>query len=232
MRRRSIPELMDDPALATHEHHRALQSLNRANSLFRFDSRLFKEAVRLAGSRSISVLDLGCGGGGFLNLVGGTHPPLNGSIRVGIDPSFRAISAARRWSNGRTRWVAGDARRLPFADSSFDVVVSSLLLHHLDRNDVPLLLREAARVARVGIVMSDLTRSGHSLALTWSATRILSRSHVFHVDGPRSVRAAWTPRELRKFARQAGLTNGVVRRQFPFRMILSWRKTDAEKGRE
>lgn len=145
-------------------------------------------------------------------------------MHIGLDSSLPALKAARQWSNDASRWIVADARRIPLADASVDVVVSSLLLHHLDAEDVIELLREAARVCRVGVVIHDLTRSWYSLVLTWVATRLLSRSRVFHVDGPRSVRAAWTPSEFREMARKAGLSGAVVHTQCPFRMNLVLRK--------
>lgn len=51
---------------------------------------------------------------------------------------------------------------------------------------------------------------------------VLSRSPVVHFDGPASVRAAYTPAELRALADQAGLAGATVRPVFPCRMLLTW----------
>ena len=52
--------------------------------------------------------------------------------------------------------------------------------------------------------------------------RVLSRSPVVHVDGPRSARAAWTVTELRGLAERAGLAGASVERRLPCRMLLDW----------
>ena len=54
-----------------------------------------------------------------------------------------------------------DGRSLPWPDRSFDVVHASLLVHHLEPPEALAFLREAARVARLGVVVNDLVRARH-----------------------------------------------------------------------
>ncbi|HZQ50171.1 MAG TPA: class I SAM-dependent methyltransferase [Candidatus Dormibacteraeota bacterium] len=76
-----------------------------------------KELVR--GKR---VLDVGCGDGRFANGIA----PYPASVD-GVDPDPGAIAAARK--NARSlgldnaRFKAGAAQRLPYQDSTFDVVL-------------------------------------------------------------------------------------------------------------
>ena len=90
-------------------------------------------------------------------------------------------------------------------DNSVDVVVYSLFLHHFEVSDDVIILGEAARVARRGIVVDDLSRSRLVWLVTWIVTRPFGRSRIFHVDGPRSVAAAFSKDEMIELARQAGL---------------------------
>src|SRR5262249_34208718 len=145
----------------------------------------------------------------------------SGAPLIGLD---RNPHATVRENGDILDFLVGDARFIPLADSAVDVVTCSLFLHHLDPPDVVGVFREAARVARRGVVAGDVTRSWPAWLITWIMTRVLSRSRFFHVDGPRSVRAAYTPGELLSLARSAGLADARVRRTFPFRMILTWQK--------
>lgn len=226
MERRCEPELMDDPALSADEHREALRGLNRINRALWTDHGLFREAVRLSGIEHPSLLDLGTGGGSFLQHAARRSRRSSGGapLRLGLDVSPRALGWAREWCGDGVNWVASDARRLPLAERSVDVVVCSLFLHHFGRADLTNILAEGARVARVGLVAGDLTRSRLAFGLTWLATRVTSRSRVFRVDGPLSVRAALRPEELSQCAHEAGLDGARVRRAFPFRMVLTWRK--------
>ncbi len=105
-------------------------------------------------------------------LVAATAPSLLELHGVG------ALGLAQRWYGQVIRWLPADARNIPLADDSIDIVTCSLFLHHFGEADAVLVLREAARVARLGIVIDDLSRSRVALVLTWFATRILSRSRA------------------------------------------------------
>lgn len=210
---------MDDPRLDGEAHRHALASLARANRLLGLD-RSVGRAVERAAPGAASVLDLGCGGGALL----GTLADSGSCTRAfGIDRSEFALKLAAAGVPAGS-WIVADVRRLPLAAGSIDVVVCTLLLHHFDPDDVVAVLGEAARVARSAVVVSDLTRSRLALAATWLATRVLSRSWVFHTDGARSVRAAFTAAEMRTLARRADMHGAKVVSQFPFRMLLAWQK--------
>ncbi len=103
-----------------------------------------------------------------------------------------------------------------------DVVYCTLFAHHLDDGDVVKLLRVMVARARQLVVVDDLIRSRLGYALAWSGTRLLSRSWVVHTDGPLSVRAAFTPAELRRLAEQAGLSTARLVRFWPERQRLIW----------
>lgn len=222
MNRRRIVELMDDPAVDQHAHAHALKSLNRVNRWLGVDRCMAQCIGRIGGGGGVSVLDLGVGGGGFLAYLSEHVHCVE--TRIGLDRSVFALICAEAWCRHALRGVVGDARQLPLADDSIDVVTCSLFLHHFDPPDVVTILGEAARVSRQGIVLSDLSRSWIAWGATNLATRLLSRSRIFHVDGSRSVRAAFRMDELGDLARRAGLRGASIERCWPFRLMLTWRK--------
>src|SRR5208283_1117023 len=78
----------------------------------------------LSGTRG-SVLDAGCGTGGFLEILRVRRPDL---ARFGVEWDATAVSRARNKSGA---WIArGSINTLPFADDSFDGVVSADVLCH------------------------------------------------------------------------------------------------------
>ena len=105
------------------------------------------------------VLDVGCGRG--LLTVGAAHRVPDGSV-VGVDvwspAALTGNRAASVLQNARIEGVGnrveakqGDARQLPFADASFDVVVSNYVVHELKtRGDRERMMREVARVLKPG----------------------------------------------------------------------------------
>jgi ubiquinone/menaquinone biosynthesis C-methylase UbiE len=227
MRRVREPELMDDPAVDHGLHRHALQALRQTNRWLQIDQRLVREIGRLmpaAREQRATLLEIGTGAGGLLALSAERLP--GDWVRIGLDRSRFALSQAREQLRGiaGSALIAGDAANLPFRDRSVDVVVCSLLLHHFDPTGAVALLYEAARVCRRGVVVCDLTRGYLPWVLTWLVTHVVSRSPLFHVDGPRSVRAAYLQSEALSLAHAAGLQRAKVVRVFPFRWMMVWRR--------
>ena len=96
-----------------------------------------------------AVLDVGCGTGALLRDAG---ERFRAARLVGIDPSARMIAMA---DAGGAELVQAAAEHLPFPDRTFDLVVSTLSLHHW--RDRAAAVREIARVLRPGgaIVLAD-----------------------------------------------------------------------------
>lgn len=216
---------MDGLDVAESDHAHALRSLNRVNHLLGVDRRRCRCIERL-GLPDPSVLDLACGGGGFLAHLARRRRNQPAQLLLGVDRSAFALKCAKSWNPKYIHWIAADANHFPLANKSVDFVSCSLFLHHFDPPEAVAILREAARVARRGVFVDDLVRSRLAWMLTWFASRILSRSWIFHADGPQSVRAAFTPAELLNLARIAGLKGATIKRQFPFRVLLTWLRTN------
>lgn len=104
---------------------------------------LVAQAELFAGAR---VLDIGCGTG---NLTIRARRAESAVQITGIDPDPRALEKARKKAPGVT-FERGYAQELPFADGSFDRVLSSMMLHHLDPEMRRAALAEAYRVLRPG----------------------------------------------------------------------------------
>ena len=223
------PELMDDPTLPADEHRRALRGLSRLNALSGSVNVLWPEVRTLARElgRPVRILDVATGAGDVPLALS------KRALRAGLplelsacDISPVALEAAE------TRFRAGGASIHLFrADAvaeplptGFDIVVCSLFLHHLSEADAVTLLGRLAASTEHLVLVNDLSRSRWNLGLVWCATRSVTRSRIVHVDGPRSVRAAFTPGEARALAERAGLTGAVVAGRFPCRWLLTWRK--------
>jgi len=109
----------------------------------RLRERLIAAAEIRAGQR---VLDLGCGTGELSLAIKRLHPRAR---VIGADPDPKALARARKKAAQAGLEVTfeeafgGD---LPHADGSFDRVLSSLVLHHLTRDEKLDALREVRRV--------------------------------------------------------------------------------------
>ena len=144
----------------------------------------------------------------------------------GCDLSLDALEYARKRAEekgAQVHFFPLDVLRNPLP-SGYDVIVSSLFLHHLDEEQAHALLQCMAQAAGRMVLINDLRRGFTGFALAYLGTRLLSSSDIVHIDGPRSVEAAFTIKELRQIAIRAGLAGATVARRWPCRMLLSWRR--------
>jgi ubiquinone/menaquinone biosynthesis C-methylase UbiE len=96
------------------------------------------------------VLEVGCGTGSLLLLLKRQQPAAE---VVGLDPDPAALAIARRKARRAGvsfRLDQGFADALPYADGSFDHVLSSFMFHHLSRDEKEQALREVRRVLAPG----------------------------------------------------------------------------------
>lgn len=100
--------------------------------------------------QNLSWLDVGCGAGMLAQTVARNCAP---SIVTGADPLEKSITAAKQHPDNKgIRFEVGDAQDLPFEDSTFDAVVSGLMIKFVP-NKVKA-IGEMKRVARPGSVIA------------------------------------------------------------------------------
>ena len=115
-----------------------------------------------------ALLDLGCGTGAHA-----VRLARRGYDVVAVDLTVPGVRSTRRRfevEGLKGRFLVADAEQLPFRGESFDVVWSSLLLHHFPKLDV--LPAELARVARRRVIAFE--PNAHNL-LTWFAFNVANR---------------------------------------------------------
>jgi SAM-dependent methyltransferase len=223
---------MDQPGLDKNAHGQALCCLARVNWLSSTSRTIWREIRKLALetrlSRPLRILDVACGGGDVAQRLAVKARRDGIPVQVdGCDISPGAIALAReaapRWETADVGFFEHDALGDSLPDG-YDVITSSLFLHHLDDAGAEHLLRSMARAAGRLVVLNDLRRSRTGYALAWFGVRILTRSRIIQVDGPLSVAAAFTTEEAGAIATRAGMTGASVTGYFPERFLLVWRK--------
>jgi ubiquinone/menaquinone biosynthesis C-methylase UbiE len=110
--------------------------------------RRFATDIAAVAPPGAQLLDVGTGPGILLVELAALRPDLR---LTGVDLSPDMVSAAQRNLaplGDRATAQVGDVTRLPYPDDSFDLIVSSLSLHHWD--DPGAAVPELARVLRPG----------------------------------------------------------------------------------
>ncbi|WP_199537266.1 class I SAM-dependent methyltransferase [Spongiactinospora gelatinilytica] len=132
----------------TIDRPRAYEIVSRAGFLGR-RREMFTRLASLAGVRpGHRVLDVGCGTG-YLSRIISPVAGADGYV-TGIDPSVAMIDHARERAPANCSYQVGEGQALDFPDASFDVVVSSLAVHHIPADARADAAREMFRVLRPG----------------------------------------------------------------------------------
>jgi 2-polyprenyl-3-methyl-5-hydroxy-6-metoxy-1,4-benzoquinol methylase len=222
-------EMMDAPDMAGEQHAAALCGLERINAWSRSASILWPGLSKLARESGgpIRVLDVATGAGDLpIRLWNKAHRVGLDISLHGIDRSASAIDYARgraRQRNANVQFSVLDVSKEPLP-VGYDVVMCSLFLHHLSDFEAETFLRRATTAARQLVLVNDLRRCVSGFLLAWAGSRVLSRSRIVHIDGPLSVRAAFTLAEIRALAQRAGLERATAARRWPCRYLLTWRR--------
>lgn len=157
------------------------------------ERRLRERMIAVAGLKAgEEVLDIGCGTG-TLAIAAARHVVPAGRI-WGIDPSGPMVARARRKA-AKARvdvdFQVAVAENLPFPENRFDVVLSTLMLHHLPRNTRHDCAKEVCRV---------LKRGGRILAVDFGRPTGRGLLEHFHRHGHVDVS------DIASLLRGAGLT--------------------------
>ena len=142
-----------------------------------------------ASEPKLRFLDIGCAWGRW-----SISAFRQGYCPVGIDPSLDAIKAARRVAKQQgvsANYLVADARHLPFAAESFDIVYSYGVLLHFAKEDVRLVLAESARTLKLSGISQMQMLNARGLRSVWNQGKRGFRKPT-HFDA-----RYWTPSELK-----------------------------------
>ena len=171
------------------------------------------------GSR-VTLLDIGTGHGDV------PRAAVRWGRRRGIDIvplglELSTVAAGLAVRAGVPTAVA-DVAAPPVAERSVDVVLLSQVAHHFSHESLGGLARSCDRLARRGVVIADLRRSGVAAIGFRLGARFLGFDPVTRLDGVTSIRRGFTGLELVQLLRGAGIGARVERRP-GFRLVASWR---------
>lgn len=220
MRNRSCElEILDQGNYNLDEYHECLDQLSQIG---RF---LGGNSATLASLRNWAprtILDVGCGGGGFTKKLALIFPE---SRVVGIDLSHPAIAYAQqkhRLDNLSFEVVEG----LPFSDNSFDLVTSTLVCHHISDEGLIHFLNECYRISNQRVVLNDLHRHPIAVGAFYAASRLFFRNRLIKHDGIVSIKRGFKRKEWFNYLEKTTIPVNAcsIRWHFPFRWIVEIRK--------
>ena len=221
MRRKVIPELLDEDLGTAAEISTSLEDLRLINERFggtQTTVELLRRIAVQSGRRQLSLLEVAAGAG---DMIRAAQRQL---AAEGIDITPTLLDRMESHLNGSgAASVCADALQLPFRDEAFDVVSCSLFAHHLEPQEVRRFVVEGLRVCRRAVLINDLVRSRLHLWLVYAGLPSF-RSRLTRHDAPASVRRAYTVKEMQSLLRDIPGTRVGISKHHLYRMgVLVWK---------
>lgn len=216
MKRQLTPEWMDDPGVDPVELQKALAFIRGVNlrlgGVRALTGHLERWSARWPRDREVRILDIATGSADIPVEVVRWSRGRGLSVRItAVDIHERTLESAREHverelgADAPIELVLADAKSLVdrFGVQSFDYVHAGLFLHHLSDIEILTVLRIMDRLAMRGLVWNDLVRSRVAMAGIWALT--LGQSDMIKHDARVSVRAGFTKKEVKDYARRTSL---------------------------
>jgi 2-polyprenyl-3-methyl-5-hydroxy-6-metoxy-1,4-benzoquinol methylase len=219
------PEWMDlgDDFYTPAEYRDCLYQLDRIGRFLGGDQATFWALKKLPVSPK-SILDVGCGGGLFTLRLASLYPQAQ---IVGIDISRDAIAFAQERLKEHSpplpnvQFIIPESPQLD-ETTSFDVVMSTLVCHHLSDEQVVSFFKQACRVAKQAVIINDLHR--HFLASIGfaAAVPLFFRNRMIWHDGLLSIRRSFTRQEWKNLLKAAAIEESdyTISWHWAFRWIV------------
>lgn len=216
------PELMDADDLPADTYVAVMRDLARVNTVTLAARPTLRFLDRVARGRSaLRILDVGFGDGDMLRRIERWAARRSTAVELtGVDLNPRSQQAARAHTpaGSRIRWVIGDYADL--AGQGWDVILSSLVTHHMNDDELTAFLRFMEHEAAAGWFVNDLLRHRFAHAGYPLLARLAGWHPIVRHDGTLSIARSFRPAEWLPLLAAAGVAQAQVQRYFPFRLCV------------
>ena len=219
-------EEMDAVTLSDARYARVIADLARINALtlaarptLAFVRRMAE--LRGASGAPLRLLDVGFGHGDMLRRIARLAKGLGVAVElVGIDLNHRSEAAARAATpaNLPIRYCTGDYRAL--AGQEWDMIVSSLVAHHMNAKQRLDFLHFMEAEARLGWLVNDLHRQRLPFIGYPALATLALVDPIVRRDGQLSIARSFRADEWRSFLAEAGIEGASIHRWFPWRLCV------------
>jgi 2-polyprenyl-3-methyl-5-hydroxy-6-metoxy-1,4-benzoquinol methylase len=210
------PELIDLGLYSKAEYEDCLFKLDRVGRWLGGDHATFKALKNM--DHPLSILDVGCGGGLFTIRLAQQYPHAK---VVGIDLNPHAIEFAQQQLSlmpNPPKNICFEHRTQPKLEEpnkSYDVLISTLVCHHLDDHNLIDFIHRACRTAKKGVILNDLHRHPIASLLFKIVSPLFFRNRLVLHDGPLSIDRAFARSDWIYYLDRAQLT--------PSQYSIHWR---------
>ena len=217
-------EMMDADDLDPAIYARVLTDLAKVNTLTmarRPTLGFLDRVLKAHGSAPLKILDVGFGDGDMLRAIhrwGQRRGVTLTLVGIDLNPKSAAIAQAATPPDMAIDYRTGDYEAL--GGAGFDVILSSIVAHHMNDAELLTFLSFMEAEARVAWLINDLHR--HAFAyFGYPLLATLMRWHpIVRHDGRLSIARSYRPGEWVPILKAANINAARVFREFPFRLCV------------
>ncbi len=215
-------EAMDDPTLDPAIYAAVLRDLARVNTVTMAarPTLAFLDRIAARGDR-LRLLDVGYGDGDMLRRIARWAARRRLPVElVGIDLNPRSETIARADTPGALPITYRTGDYADLAGEKWDVIVSSLVAHHMTPPQLIAFLQFMEAKATRGWMVNDLHRHRFAHVGYPLLARTMRWHPIVRADGTLSIARSYRPDEWPPILAAAGIADARVVRRFPFRLCV------------
>ena len=214
-------EILDQAGNSFEEIRQNMAELNTINHLLGGHSITISGFRHIVGNRkSISVCEIGCGGGGNLEILyrwGGKRGITVNCI--GVDINEDCIAFAKE-QFPHANYMVGDYRKIILPIQP-DIIFSSLFCHHFRNDELEEQLDWMNLHSSLGFFINDLHRHPLAYYAIRNLTAVFSNSRLVRNDAPLSVLRGFTRGDWTLLLKAAGISEAKIEWKWAFRWLVT-----------
>ena len=170
----------------------------------KLNKRILDSINNMIGDKKVIILDAGCGEGYIDKLLAERFP--NSKI-TGLEFTEEAIKIAKE-RNKTVNYIQGDVGDMPFENNSFDLVICTEVLEHL--NNPEMALQELVRVSNGSLLITVPHEPWFCLG------NLLVLKNVTRLGNPIDHVNHWTQKSFSEFLKRSKMRGWIIEKSFPW----------------
>lgn len=172
---------------------------------------LKKLLKNVSKNQSLTIVDMGCGNGDMLRRVADYGKKEGYAFNlIGIDANEFTVDYAKKLSRNYTEinYFHQDVFSNEFKKLSFDIVLSTLFLHHFSEKEISHLLTSVLKKAKIGILVNDLHR--HPIAYyLFKLICLAINNPMIKKDGLISILSGFKKVDLKRISKKINCKSSI-----------------------
>ena len=222
-RRSYKKELLDKDDLPFANIQQNMRELNFINTHLGGHSITINGFKKLLGNRkTISVCEIGCGGGDNLNSIHKFCEQKNINAKfTGIDINADCIAFAKTKTKiNSINFIISDYKKIDFGLDKPDIIFSSLFCHHFTDEELIEMMQWMKANSKLGFFINDLHRHPVAYNFIKITSKLFSKSYLVKNDAPLSVLRGFRKTEWQNILQRSGITNYSIKWKWAFRYLI------------